>query len=367
MSALSERSRYTLPMRFGTTWMVCGAMALAGCSVVNAPAETTSTGNGGASVGGAGGSGTAGSGNSGNTGNMGNSGGSAGSGNSGNAAGTGGGGGGTNACGDGIQNGDETDVDCGGSCPPCATGRHCLAPADCATGFCPADDHVCCASACDGVCQACAAAKTSSSDGTCAAVSNGTDPDSDCPAGPAANCGSSGHGCNGSGACLLYPQGTVCVPPSCTNGVAISPGQCNGNGGCLPGSQTSCGNYACAPNGQTCGSSCGSSNECVAPAFCDLLPGTCGFTQTFDTYNFAGYTEYPLDADACQCCTATTTAQTANAFCVLAGMGSAVGWTTGTINGTNCYCWDCTSPGAWASNCCGGQADRPMILTVTCQ
>ena len=37
------------------------------------------------------------------------------------------------------------------------------------------------------------------------------------------------------------------------------------------------------------------------------------------------------------------------------------------VTGTNCYCWDCTSPGAWASNCCAGSASRPFILTVTCQ
>lgn len=41
-------------------------------------------------------------------------------------------------CDDGLRNGDETDLDCGGSCAPCATDRACLAPADCEDGICAA-------------------------------------------------------------------------------------------------------------------------------------------------------------------------------------------------------------------------------------
>ncbi|MBX3199877.1 MAG: hypothetical protein KF894_17205 [Labilithrix sp.] len=38
---------------------------------------------------------------------------------------------------DGVRNGDETDVDCGGSSgPPCAAGKTCLADTDCARGAC---------------------------------------------------------------------------------------------------------------------------------------------------------------------------------------------------------------------------------------
>lgn len=40
-------------------------------------------------------------------------------------------------CQDTVQNGDETDVDCGGSCPTkCAQGQKCINPADCVTGSC---------------------------------------------------------------------------------------------------------------------------------------------------------------------------------------------------------------------------------------
>src|SRR6218665_231278 len=36
-------------------------------------------------------------------------------------------------CGDGKQDGDETDVDCGGACAPCSQGMKCLQKSDCAT------------------------------------------------------------------------------------------------------------------------------------------------------------------------------------------------------------------------------------------
>lgn len=47
-------------------------------------------------------------------------------------------------CTDGIKNGDETDVDCGGtSCVRCAVGRRCTADLDCKTGTCNAVDSAC--------------------------------------------------------------------------------------------------------------------------------------------------------------------------------------------------------------------------------
>lgn len=41
-------------------------------------------------------------------------------------------------CSDLAQNGDETDVDCGGSCSPCADGLHCAIGADCISASCTA-------------------------------------------------------------------------------------------------------------------------------------------------------------------------------------------------------------------------------------
>lgn len=39
-------------------------------------------------------------------------------------------------CTDGIKNGDETDVDCGGSCPRCAAGKSCQTRDDCQSAIC---------------------------------------------------------------------------------------------------------------------------------------------------------------------------------------------------------------------------------------
>lgn len=40
-------------------------------------------------------------------------------------------------CSDGLRNGDETDIDCGGSCPSsCANGQTCAADKDCDSGHC---------------------------------------------------------------------------------------------------------------------------------------------------------------------------------------------------------------------------------------
>jgi hypothetical protein len=39
------------------------------------------------------------------------------------------------SCGDHVKDGNETDIDCGGSCPPCAIGQACLVSGDC--GYAP--------------------------------------------------------------------------------------------------------------------------------------------------------------------------------------------------------------------------------------
>ncbi|MBK9261463.1 MAG: hypothetical protein IPM54_16860 [Polyangiaceae bacterium] len=57
------------------------------------------------------------------------------------------------SCSDGIQNGNETGVDCGGSkCAPCA-GIPCAVGSDCPTNNCV--DGVCCDTSCNTACKAC--------------------------------------------------------------------------------------------------------------------------------------------------------------------------------------------------------------------
>ncbi|MFO0566862.1 MAG: plastocyanin/azurin family copper-binding protein [Polyangiaceae bacterium] len=49
---------------------------------------------------------------------------------------TGGTGGGAPSCTDGVKNGSESDVDCGGTCGKCANGKACTIAGDCTSGAC---------------------------------------------------------------------------------------------------------------------------------------------------------------------------------------------------------------------------------------
>ncbi|MGB0679873.1 MAG: RCC1 domain-containing protein [Polyangiales bacterium] len=71
------------------------------------------------------------------------------------------------SCADGIQNGDESSIDCGGSCGACGDGASCSAPGDCTSAVCTG-----------GTCQA-----PSCSDG----VQNGGETGLDC-GGPCSSC-----------------------------------------------------------------------------------------------------------------------------------------------------------------------------------
>jgi hypothetical protein len=243
-------------------------------------------------------------------------------------------------------------------------GDACEGDADCASGFCATDDGICCATVCEGVCEACSGSKTGLVDGTCGPILSGTDPESECAPSPVGTCGVAGLGCNGAGACSLYPAGVECAAASCVAGMATAASSCDGAGTCEAGASTNCGAYVCDANTQSCKTTCNGDADCQAPATC--LNQSCGGV-VIDTLGLGGLTEYPLDTDTYQCCGATTTAQTATALCVLAGYTSALDWTTGMIFGDNCYCWDCIANDAWTSNCCSGFTDRPMIITVTCQ
>ena len=49
-------------------------------------------------------------------------------------------------CSNEVLDGDESDIDCGGSCPPCAVGQACAQDADCQSGMCDPDEGTCAAS-----------------------------------------------------------------------------------------------------------------------------------------------------------------------------------------------------------------------------
>jgi hypothetical protein len=126
---------------------------------------------------------------------------------------------------------------------------------ECASGFCA--DGVCCNSRCGEICFAC---NIAGSGGTCKPAANMTDPGNDCPAEAPSTCGRAG-GCNGSGACRLYPSGTQCSGTSCTGQVQTDARTCDGFGTCKPpASSRSCAPYLCVAN--ACPTSCASSGTC---------------------------------------------------------------------------------------------------------
>jgi hypothetical protein len=94
----------------------------------------------------------------------------------------------SNACNDGSRNNDETDIDCGGSCSPCAAGKGCNVAEDCAS-------HVCKSGKC---------AAPSCTDG----VQNGSESDMDCG-------GSCGRKCKDDEACR---KGDDCKSGVCRGG-----------------------------------------------------------------------------------------------------------------------------------------------------
>ncbi len=71
-------------------------------------------------------------------------------------------------------------------------GAACTTGAQCASGHCPMQDGVCCASVCGGLCQSCASAQTGQTSGMCAPVLAGTDPQMECPG---------ANTCSGGGTC----------------------------------------------------------------------------------------------------------------------------------------------------------------------
>ena len=226
-------------------------------------------------------------------------------------------------CTDGVVSGDESDVDCGGTCLLCPDGMVCGNAADCinnycemeegaaegvcasctshdqcdeggfcddgvcvegkelgaecdehaqcGSGFCPPADGVCCETNCDGVCEACLEEKTGEADGTCAPVLVDTDPDAECGDDGAASCGSNATGCNGDAvapACNVYPDGTECAAAACSDGMATPALSCDGAGTCVSVTPTDCGAYACDSQTDGCLTSCSSHGDCADTHFC---------------------------------------------------------------------------------------------------
>ncbi len=103
-------------------------------------------------------------------------------------------------CIDGVKNGDESDIDCGGDCGACDTGKICANAGDCLSGVCD-DDDLC--------------AEPTCSDG----VQNGDESDLDC--GGDCDACDSGKICANAGDCLsgVCDDDDLCAEPTCSDGV----------------------------------------------------------------------------------------------------------------------------------------------------
>ena len=97
--------------------------------------------------------------------------------------------------------GDDPDGECSGGNPSCngagacgkaVNGTPCVDNSGCTSNQCI--DGFCCDGNCNGLCEACSAAKTGGTNGTCAPVTAGTDPDAECSTVPAPNC-AAGNAC----------------------------------------------------------------------------------------------------------------------------------------------------------------------------
>jgi len=112
-------------------------------------------------------------------------------------------------CADGKRDGDETDVDCGGSCAPCATGRACRRDADCLSSACDAASLTCAATACTDHRKDRAETDVDCGGGTCppCALANRCHDDTDCVT---LACDTISHTCLAGGACSACGPGKHC-------------------------------------------------------------------------------------------------------------------------------------------------------------
>lgn len=138
-------------------------------------------------------------------------------------------------------------------------------------------DGVCCATACDGVCEACDLAGTA---GTCAPV-KGAPKHGACPAAGADPCSASS--CDGAArktcAAFAGPE-VVCRAASCTGGVETAEAKCEGKGACPTLSTRPCDPLVC--DGTQCRRTCRSDADCAPPNRCDEVTKSCVKGATCD-------------------------------------------------------------------------------------
>ena len=141
-------------------------------------------------------------------------------------------------------------------------GASCGGAGECVSGFCT--DGVCCESTCSGTCQACAAVKTGSVNGTCGPIMANTDPDSECALAE----------CDGTGACevalgVACTQDSQCVSGECVDGVCCGMACDGGCQACnTAGSVGTCINHAADTDPENACTA-----ECNGAGLCEVADG----------------------------------------------------------------------------------------------
>ena len=143
-------------------------------------------------------------------------------------------------------------------------------------------DGFCCDTSCSDYCEACSASKTGGVDGTCAPITAGTDPDSECEDGPCVT-----GLCDGAGRCGAIPAGTD-PTDDCPEGPCVT-GLCDGAGGCgVLAETTPCDDgIACSQTDH-----CDGTGSCVGSGNgCGTLQGQqCACEEQSDTCTYGGVT-----------------------------------------------------------------------------
>lgn len=171
------------------------------------------------------------------------------------------------ACDDGVQNGTESDQDCGGSCDPCPNGADCSSGSDCASMSC--DNGTCVAASCN--------------DG----IHNGQETDTDC-GGPLCD------PCDDMGAC---DDGSDCASGVCSDlGMCVA-AQCDDGVKNADETDIDCGNSC----GQTCevGESCDDDSDCIERV-CEFT--VCSAPDCFDGVANGDETDVDCGGPDCNPC-----------------------------------------------------------------
>ncbi|HEY1533741.1 MAG TPA: hypothetical protein VGF76_06970 [Polyangiaceae bacterium] len=174
-------------------------------------------------------------------------------------------------CTDGVQDADETDIDCGGSCAAkckdSAPQQKCKVPGDCVSGLCAGSPLLCqpppaCAASCTGSCESCA---VPGQVGTCAKLPPGVDD-------PANFCFMQAV-CDVNGACVAA-QNKGHFGDACTQDTNCFSGSC-GAGTCRLRNGDACAEDASCKSGRCAGNvcaACGADPDCSSGK-CNM--GTC--------------------------------------------------------------------------------------------